>query len=96
MAPGPLWTDAGKGSWAQFLGSHAQSLWQCDFFSKNTITAEGIRQCFALAVLHVSTRKLWLSHSTSITNGRWLPPDDRADALRLLGREVFRAHGITL
>jgi putative transposase len=26
-------TDAGKGTWAQFLRSHAQSLWQCDFFS---------------------------------------------------------------
>jgi putative transposase len=65
-------TDAGKGSGAQFLRSHAQSLWQCDFFSKNIITSEGVRQCFVLAFLHVSSRRVWVSPATFSTTATWM------------------------
>ena len=42
-------TDPGKGTWAHFLRSHGESLWQCDFFSKNIITDDRVRQAFVLA-----------------------------------------------
>ena len=46
-------TDPKKGTWAEFLKAHAKSLWQCDFFSKHIVTADGvIRQCFILAFVH--------------------------------------------
>jgi putative transposase len=33
--------DPTKGTWGEFLKAHAQTLWQCDFFSRNIITAKG-------------------------------------------------------
>jgi len=48
-------TDPTKGTWADFLKAHTKSLWGCDFFSKHIVTAQGIRQCFVLAFLHVNT-----------------------------------------
>ena len=54
-------TDPTKGTWADFLKTAAKSLWQCDFFSKHLVTAQGIRQCFVLAFIHVQTRRVWLS-----------------------------------
>ena len=53
-------TDPGKGTWSEFLKAHAKSLWQCDFFSEHIVTPEGRRQCFVLAFLHVSTRRVCL------------------------------------
>jgi putative transposase len=34
--------DPTKSRWAEFLQAHARSLWQCDFFSKHVVTAEGV------------------------------------------------------
>jgi hypothetical protein len=52
-------TDPSKGNWGQFLKAHATSLWQCDFFSKHIMTAKGsVRQCFALAFVHVASRRV--------------------------------------
>ena len=65
-------TDPAKGTWAQFLKAHAQSLWQCDFFTKHIVTAEGVRQCFVLAFLHVNSRRVWLSPCTFRPNTPWM------------------------
>lgn len=51
--------------------AHAESLWQCDFFSKHIITPEGIRQCFVLAFLHVQTRRVIFSPCTFNPNPKW-------------------------
>lgn len=39
--PGP---KRGKGTWEEFLKAHAETLWQCDFFSKRVLTRTGIKQ----------------------------------------------------
>jgi putative transposase len=65
-------SDPTKGTWADFLKSHAQSLWQCDFFSKNIVTAAGIRQCFVLAFIHVQTRRVFLSPCTFKPDAPWM------------------------
>lgn len=54
-------TDPTKGTWANFLHVHAASLWQYDFFSKHIVTAQVIRQYFALAFIHVATRRVFIS-----------------------------------
>ena len=59
--PGPT---RGKGSWSEFLAMHADSLWQCDFFSKRVITRFGLRQIFVLAFIHVGTRRVFVTPST--------------------------------
>jgi putative transposase len=56
--------DSKKGCWADFFKSHANTLWQCDFFSKHLVTTKGMRQCFMLAFLHVATRKVFLTPCT--------------------------------
>src|SRR2546430_7496538 len=49
------------------------SLWQCDFFSKHIVTAEGaIRQCFILAFVHIYSRRVWLSPCTFKPNAAWM------------------------
>src|SRR5262249_9395947 len=47
--PGP---KTGAGTWDEFLKMHAESLWQCDFFSRKIWTLKGRRQCFVLAFIH--------------------------------------------
>jgi putative transposase len=64
--------DPTKGSWGEFLKAHAASLWQCDFFSKHIVTPEGIRQCFALAFVHVATRRVFVSPCTFKPDAAWM------------------------
>ena len=61
LDPGP---KRGKGSWSQFLKIHAETLWQVDFFSKNVWTLQGPRQVFALAFIHVATRRVFATPAT--------------------------------
>jgi putative transposase len=53
-------------------------LWQCDFFSKHIVTAEGIRQCFALAFVHVASRRVFVSPSTFKPNAEWMTEQAQA------------------
>jgi len=69
LEPGP---KRGRGSWAEFLHAHAETLWQCDFFSKRIWTVSGPRQVFALAFIHVATRRVFVTPSTFSTNSRWM------------------------
>ncbi|MCA9124649.1 MAG: transposase [Planctomycetaceae bacterium] len=69
LEPGP---KRGRGSWGEFLKLHADTLWQCDFFSKRIWTMEGPRQVFALAFIHVATRRVFVSPSTLSANGEWM------------------------
>jgi putative transposase len=64
--------DPNKGTWADFLRAHGQTLWQCDFFSKHIITPEGIRQCFVLAFIHLATRRVHLSPCTFKPYAAWM------------------------
>ena len=61
LDPGP---KRGKGSWSEFLKIHAETLWQVDFFSKNVWTLQGPRQVFALAFIHVATRRVFATPAT--------------------------------
>jgi len=65
-------TDPRKSTWSEFFKAHAKSLWQCDFFSKNIVTPDGVRQCFILAFLHVSTRRVWLSPCSFEPDAAWM------------------------
>jgi putative transposase len=71
-------TDPTQGTWAQFLKAHGESLWQCDFFSKHIITGAGVRQCFILAFVHVSSRRVFLSSCTFKPDAAWMQHQARA------------------
>jgi hypothetical protein len=66
-------------TWADFAKAHAKSLWQCDFFSKHVVTADGvIGQCFILAFVHIYSRRAWLSPCTFKPDAAWMK--EQADA----------------
>jgi putative transposase len=69
LDPGP---KRGKGTWSDFLEIHAETLWQCDFFSKRVWTLRGPRQIFALAFIHLGTRRVFVSPSTFRPGAVWM------------------------
>jgi putative transposase len=75
--PGP---KRGKGSWSEFLRIHSETLWQCDFFSKRVWTIAGPRQIFAMAFIHLGTRRVFIAPSTFQPDADWM----KAKALALL------------
>jgi putative transposase len=69
LDPGP---KRGKGSWSEFLRIHADTLWQIDFFSKMIWTVTGPRQVFAMAFLHVATRRVFVTPATFKPDATWM------------------------
>ncbi|QDS99305.1 integrase core domain-containing protein [Adhaeretor mobilis] len=67
--PGP---KRGPGTWHEFVKSHAETLWQIDFFSKPVVTKTGIKQAFVLAFLHVNSRRVICSPATFHPNENWV------------------------
>ena len=59
------WPKPGPDPWHELLKMHAETLWQCGFFSKRVVSRRGIRQLFALVFLNVATRRVWISECTA-------------------------------
>jgi Integrase core domain len=62
----------GQGTWNEFLKMHADTLWQIDFFSKCIWTPRGLRQCFALAFIHLGTRRVYVSPCSFKPDAKWM------------------------
>jgi putative transposase len=75
LEPGP---KRGPGTWDEFLKRHAETLWQCDFFSKRIITRFGLRRIYVLVLLNVATRRVWVSPATRHPVAPWM--DKQAEA----------------
>ncbi|MEX0643474.1 MAG: integrase core domain-containing protein [Pirellulales bacterium] len=69
LDPGP---KRGKGSWSEFLRIHADTLWQIDFFSKIVWTLKGPRQVFAMAFIHVGSRRVFATPATCKPDAGWM------------------------
>jgi putative transposase len=69
LNPGP---KRGEKTWDEFVKIHAQTLWQCDFFSKQVWILKGLREYFVLAFIHVDTRKVFVSTATAHPNSEWV------------------------
>jgi putative transposase len=59
-------------SWSEFIKAHAETLWQCDFFSRHIVTLTGVRQCFVLVFIHVATRRVFLSPCAFNPTTEWV------------------------
>lgn len=73
--PGP---QTGPGTWDEMVRMHADSLWQCDFFSKRVLSRLGMPQLFAMVVLNVATRRVWVSPATRNPTEEWVEEQARA------------------
>jgi len=60
------------GIWDDFLQKHADSLWQCDFFSERILSRLGLPQVCALVFLNVARRQVWISPCTKKPTGAWV------------------------
>ncbi len=67
--PGP---KRGKGTWEEFLKAHAETLWQCDFFSKRVLTRTGFKQAFVMVFINVATRRVIVSPGTFKLGDGWI------------------------
>lgn len=67
----PTGPQRGEGSWDQFIMSHAQTLWACDFVSKRVWTLRGLVDAFVLVFIHVGTRRVHISISTTRPDAAW-------------------------
>jgi len=63
--------ERGERTWDQFLGSHAKTLWACDFLTLRMLTAKGLKFAFALVFVHPKTRRAHVSLSTTSSDAAW-------------------------
>jgi len=75
LDPGP---KRGKGTWSDFLHVHAETLWQCDFFSRHVWTLKGPRQIFALAFIHLGTRRVFVTPGSFKPDAAWMETQAKA------------------
>jgi putative transposase len=75
LDPGP---KRGEGTWSDFLRIHSDTLWQCDFFSKTIWTFKGPRQVFALAFIHLATRRVFVTPGSFKPDAGWMEKQARA------------------
>jgi putative transposase len=61
-----------KGDWERFMKRHMDTLWACDFFTKEIWTPFGRATCYVLLFIHVGTRRLRIAGSTFQPNGPWV------------------------
>jgi putative transposase len=90
--PGP---KRGNGTWEEFLKAHAETLWQCDFFSKRVLTRTGFRQAFVMAFINVATRRVIVSPSTLKLGDGWIVAEtksffEQVQAAGLVAKVVMR------
>ncbi len=62
----------GPGTWDEFLKIHAKTMWQCDFFSKKVVSKTGLRDLFAIAFLHIESRRVFISPGTYHPDEAWV------------------------
>jgi putative transposase len=69
MAPAPLRREP---TWNEFLKMHAETLWACDFIAKRVWTLKGRATCFLIAFMHVASRRVIVSPSTTKPDATWI------------------------
>jgi putative transposase len=68
LEPGP---DRGRGTWDEFLKTHAATIWQCDFATKRMWTMRGFVDLYFLVFVHLGTRRCWISPCTQHPESAW-------------------------
>jgi transposase len=68
----------GPGTWDELIKRHAETLWQCDFFSKRVISRLGFPQLFAMVFINVATRRVWVSPATRNPTETWVMDQAKA------------------
>ena len=70
------------GTWREFLRQHRETLWACDFFTKNIVTLGGIVQMYILFFICPGTRQAFILGMTPNPNGEWMKQMTRNLAMK--------------
>jgi len=71
-------------NWNSFLKRHFQTLWACDFFTKQVITSLGPKMFFVLFFINIKTRKVYVAGATRFPDQEWVNKQTK-NVLPLLG-----------
>tara|TARA_R100001132_G_C3269147_1_gene91438 strand:- start:1276 stop:1620 length:345 start_codon:yes stop_codon:yes gene_type:complete len=66
------------GTWDQFLKTHAETLWACDFFTKRAVTPRGLVDLYVLIFMHLETREVFVTPSTRNPDSVWVTKQAKA------------------
>ena len=64
--------ERSKDRWDSFIKRHFQTLWACDFFTKQVLTPLGSRMFFILFFINIKTRKVHIAGLTQYPNQEWV------------------------
>ena len=76
------------GTWDQFLKSHLETLWACDFFTKKAVTYRGMIDLFVLVFMHFETREVFVTTSTKHPDSEWAVIQAKAFVKHVANREI--------
>ena len=77
----------GESRWDQFLKQHAQTLYACDFFTKNVWTTRGLIQMYLLVFIQVGSRRVWVSRPTANPHAQWVEQQARNMCIQFQERD---------
>jgi len=75
-----------KGDWDRFIRRHMDTLWACDFFTKDVWTGFGKVTYYVLFFIHVGTRRVRIAGMTCQPNGSWVEQQARNFVMELSER----------
>ena len=76
-----------SGTWDQFLKSHSETLWACDFFTKRSVTPRGLVDLYVLVFMHLETREVFISPSTKNPDSAWVTEQAKVFVKHVSDRE---------
>ncbi|HSG73336.1 MAG TPA: integrase core domain-containing protein, partial [Planctomycetaceae bacterium] len=81
-----------QSTWDQFVTSHAETLWGCDFFSVKSLTKKGIVHLYLMVFVHLDSRKAIVSPATLHPDSAWVTKQTRsflAEVPRGEGKKLY-------
>jgi len=68
----PTGPQRGEATWDQFIKSHAETLWACDFVQQRVLTLKGWKDAYLLVFVNVATRRAIATGSTEHPDAVWV------------------------
>jgi len=68
----PTGPQRGEATWDQFIRSHAETLWACDFVQQRILTLKGWKDAYLLVFVNVATRRAIATSSTEHPDAAWV------------------------
>jgi putative transposase len=75
--------NRGHGTWHEFVKSHADTMWACDFFTKQVKTPLGWKDYYTLFFKHIGTRQVYIAGATPNPNRYWVAQQARNFCMHL-------------